>query len=762
MHVLPREAGAELEGALSPRRARTSFRRGRSLRSKLVGLALLTLLPALLLGAIDSFAFLVHEREAVQRAALVTARLAAQHAWELARGTDHFLDALSEVETVKRGAPEQRDQLFAAIVSRYPRYNAIFFIGLDGQEQGLSTHQPGQARLDLSQRPEFQEALQTRSFTIGRQPVQAPWTGEPVVRMLAPVLDEQSSLLGFVGAGLKLLRLQDLWANLELPMGTAVSLVERNQGLVFARTPQGEERPGQSVAAEVVEALRAHDGGTHEYRSEDGTEWLAAFARIEDTPWAAVVAVPAEVAFADWRAALVRTAALLLLAFVLALGLARALAARLAAPARALAAGALALAAGQLQHRVVVRSGDELERVADQFNAMAAQLERERALLEERVAAATAAQARLLAAEREARADLQAVLGAVEQGVMLVGADGRVRFANPRLSELFGGNLLPAGDRPNRGQVVERMRERVAEPEPFEQRLGELYGQPRLVAHDTVEVTDPTARTLERYSAPVYTEDGQVLGRIEGYTDVTELRRLERLREEFLTVAAHELRTPLASIHALAQLLLRNVEAGKAIDPVRLRRSLSTILRQSQRLNGLVLDLLDVSRLRQDRLELRPALADLAALVRDAVEQVTPIAEAGQHRLALDVPAAPLQGAWDPARVEQVVLNLLSNALRFSPPGTEVRVTLAGEVDGALLSVADHGQGIPPNEVPRLFRPFERALDPLTRYQAGLGLGLYLARGIVQAHGGRIWAEPAEGQGTTFYVWLPLGARGVR
>jgi signal transduction histidine kinase len=231
-------------------------------------------------------------------------------------------------------------------------------------------------------------------------------------------------------------------------------------------------------------------------------------------------------------------------------------------------------------------------------------------------------------------------------------------------------------------------------------------------------------------------------------------------RDEFLSIASHELRTPVTAISGVAQVALRSKERG-TLDDARLTRALDQLIRGSQRLVTLTEDLLDVSRLQTGRFELRPEVLDLEAFVADFVERfAVNLGEA--HRLILDVGGKERVGGEiivqaDPARLEQVLANLLSNAVKYSPDGGEVVVMVTEDGTGAQVAVRDAGIGLPAGSEGAIFEPFGRAANASHRQIQGLGLGLYICRQIVERHGGRIWAEShGDGIGTTFRFSLPV------
>jgi PAS domain S-box-containing protein len=245
--------------------------------------------------------------------------------------------------------------------------------------------------------------------------------------------------------------------------------------------------------------------------------------------------------------------------------------------------------------------------------------------------------------------------------------------------------------------------------------------------------------------------------------DVSERKRLEerarmlrraqeeiRERDEFLSIASHELRTPVAALQLQLQLLQRVAQRSDETLPDALDGKLEVLERQTRRIGVLVGELLDVSRMRLGRLELVREPSDLSEIARETVAHVRDEVERSGSRLILEL--APTPGAFDRSRLEQVLTNLLTNAAKF---GRGKPVSLQVEPDGprARLRVVDRGIGISVEDQARVFDRFERAVP--SQHFGGLGLGLYIARQIVEAHGGEIMVESAPGAGTTFTVVLP-------
>jgi two-component system, LuxR family, sensor kinase FixL len=229
-----------------------------------------------------------------------------------------------------------------------------------------------------------------------------------------------------------------------------------------------------------------------------------------------------------------------------------------------------------------------------------------------------------------------------------------------------------------------------------------------------------------------------------------ELRVAVRSRDEFLSMASHELRTPVTTLQLQLQTLRRGLEKMKEAAPARVVDRMATLERQTSRIAVLVAELLDLSRMRLGRFELKVEEVDLAELAREAVERLRGEAERARCELSLRV-ESPVTGWWDRLRLEQLVTNLVTNALKFGGEKPVV-VTIDGDDERAWITVEDRGIGIAPQDQSRVFGRFERAA-PAENY-GGLGLGLYIAREIVEAHGGTIALESTPGVGTTFTVEL--------
>jgi signal transduction histidine kinase len=232
------------------------------------------------------------------------------------------------------------------------------------------------------------------------------------------------------------------------------------------------------------------------------------------------------------------------------------------------------------------------------------------------------------------------------------------------------------------------------------------------------------------------------------------LAETDHRKDEFLAMLAHELRNPLGAISSAGYILAHT----PAIETPA-RRSVAVIQRQTLHLARLVDDLLDVSRITRGKVELRRVLVDLGEVVRQTLETTRPLVEARRHRMEVSVPAEPLHLVADPTRLEQVLANLIRNAVKFSEPGTVIVVDASARGGWAVVRVRDSGMGIAGELLPRVFDLFTQGRQGLDRSAGGLGIGLTLVRSLVEMHGGQVKAESAgEGCGSEFIIWLPLAA----
>ena len=357
---------------------------------------------------------------------------------------------------------------------------------------------------------------------------------------------------------------------------------------------------------------------------------------------------------------------------------------------------------------------------------------------------------RLRASENSQRrvASLQsALIDSTLDGICLTDEHGEVLISNKPLRRLSRELGLPVeGTVPSRLLAVS---EQMVEPERYRRRMIELGNAPGESTIDEFEVAG-SGRCFRGYTAPVRDADGSFAGRVWTLREMTADRELDRMRDAFVATVSHELRTPLTSISGFLE-MMQDEEEGLGESG---RRYLDVIRRSTERLHGLVEDLLLVAQIEASRVELQREQLDLRQLVASAVETARPAADEKGVTLAV-VLDHPSEVTADRSRIAQVLDNLVSNAVKFTNGGGNVTVTLAGDGDSLQLVVADTGIGVPADEQGQVFSRFFRASTATQRAIPGTGLGLAISRALVEQHGGTISFASREGEGTQVTVTLP-------
>jgi two-component system phosphate regulon sensor histidine kinase PhoR len=350
-------------------------------------------------------------------------------------------------------------------------------------------------------------------------------------------------------------------------------------------------------------------------------------------------------------------------------------------------------------------------------------------------ALAEAQQARIDGLEAE-RAKLAAVLDQLTDGVLIADEEGRVQFANPAAEEIFGEHLLERS-------ITEVLRHH---------QLVEIWQKCQTSSKtqaDSVEL--PASRQwLQLVVMPDQHTPGGSLLLVQ---DLTQLRRLETVRRDFISNLSHELRTPLASLNALTETL----QDGALDDPPAARRFIDRIQAEVDALTQMAQELLDLSRIESGQVALDLKSFAPCKLLHASAERMRLQAERAGLVLQVDCPPDLPNVRADEPRIEQVLVNLIHNAVKFTRPGGSV--TLLAEAGEGLVrfAVRDTGIGIPAEDLPRVFERFYK-IDR-ARSSGGTGLGLSIARHLVESHGGKIWVESLEGQGSTFWFSLPSPGR---
>ncbi|MBI5379996.1 MAG: HAMP domain-containing protein [Nitrospirae bacterium] len=415
---------------------------------------------------------------------------------------------------------------------------------------------------------------------------------------------------------------------------------------------------------------------------------------------------------------------------------------RLTRPITEMVAGAQALTAGRLEDRLLVRPGDELTQLADSFNQMAETLAR-------RVQDLT-----------EERSRLEGMLASMVEGVMALDARGRVLLVNRAWEAMFAS---VAG-------IHGRHYLEVIRSEPLRTLVEEVLGRCESMGREVTIGTPQERQFLVQASATSACKEGGICA-VFVFHDVSDQKRLERVRKDFVANVSHELRTPLTAVRGYVEALLD----GAKDDPAKCQEFLAIIEKHAGQLQNLVEDLLELSRLESEGRALPRAHVDLRQVIARTVDLIQSQAERQGDRLDVEV-SSGFSVLGNDEQLRRVLMNLIDNALKYSPFGARVRVrveqalpppvtagytawTSAGwpepAREGILLRVEDQGAGIPPEDLPRVSERFYRVDKARSRELGGTGLGLAIVKHIVEIHHGGLRIESRPGRGTVVTVWLP-------
>jgi two-component system phosphate regulon sensor histidine kinase PhoR len=367
-------------------------------------------------------------------------------------------------------------------------------------------------------------------------------------------------------------------------------------------------------------------------------------------------------------------------------------------------------------------TGDALESLRNSLNLTAGRLDRSiQTLTEERNLSS-------------------AILGSMVEGVAVVNAAERLVFSNQGFAEILGLDIPPESGK----ALVEVVRQ----AELLEAVRVVLAGEPRL----ETEVVTGTLR-LRYFAATVAAvRASETSGAVIVLHDITELRKLERIRRDFVANVSHEFRTPLTAIQGFAETLL----AGAVDDPQNRGRFLEIIVEHSRRLARLTEDLLKLSKMDADRLELEIRRVSVSQLIESCYETAQRRAEEKDLRLSLDLPTVLPDISGDARRLAEVLQNLLDNAIQYTLPGGQIVLSAVATPTEVVFTVSDTGIGIPQADQSRIFERFYRVDAARSREAGGTGLGLAIAKHLVEVHEGRLWVESEVGRGSEFHFSIPI------
>ncbi|GAA3720949.1 ATP-binding protein [Salinicoccus jeotgali] len=373
--------------------------------------------------------------------------------------------------------------------------------------------------------------------------------------------------------------------------------------------------------------------------------------------------------------------------------------------------------------RVSTEAKGEIGDLSQSINALAASLQSQMKEIEEN------------------EQQLTSIISNMVSGVMLVNQDGKVTLMNASMEKFLSqhkDNLI--------GQPYEKVGERFA----LSPHIHAVFETNEKV-HEEVHSYYPHERIMDAHLAPYYGQGWQQCGVIIVLHDITEIRRLEKMRSDFVANVSHELKTPVTSVRGFSETLM----SGEVTDEETTQQFLKIIHDESQRLDRLIRDLLNLSKIEKQEMPLNLEPLNLTALAHEVSVTLQGAIEEKKTRLALPDPSRDVYLEGDEDRLRQIILNLVGNGINYTAEGGAVKLSLKEDTNNVRLIIEDDGIGIPEESLPRIFERFYRVDRARSRHSGGTGLGLAIVKHLIESHRGEIEVESREGEGTTFTVTLP-------
>ncbi len=362
----------------------------------------------------------------------------------------------------------------------------------------------------------------------------------------------------------------------------------------------------------------------------------------------------------------------------------------------------------------------------------------------------------------------QAIIATTAEALFMLDATGRTTYVNPAAEEMFGWTQAELVGKRLHDWIHHRHPD--GSPYPIEQcPLSQVFRTKRGIRDHEDHFVHKDGSLVQVYCSniPIVIQ-GQVAAAVMAVSDISARKQIEEehlrlyneaqqalgMRDQFLSVAAHELKNPITTISGYIQLLQRRLDKDD-LDPEQHQRVLRTLANQVQRLQRMIESLLDLSRLKSNQLVIQPTPLDVVSLMYRLVDEMQPLFT--NNALHIFTQDAPIVIQGDESRLEQVIYNLVQNAIKYGEAGSAVEIHIIRERRTVLIKICDVGIGIPAENLPYLFDLFYRASNVDSLHTPGMGLGLYVVNEIIQLHGGTIEVESTPGSGSIFSIRLPLG-----
>ncbi len=634
--------------------------------------------------------------------------------------------------------PEHCDSVFREFRDLYPQFANFSQANMDGELVCSTLPQPGDRYTVIRDTEWFRSVVQKQVFVVA-PPYVGPVSGKAVSVLAHPVRDASGRMIGSIQLPVDLTAFKPVVGSSRLPPSTIITVID-SAGTIVARSQSPEHFVGNRPGSPIIAQVLAQRSGTSRSFSSEGIERVYGFLPIAGTDWYAVAGIATDAVFSEAKKAALRNAILGLAIIVFAFGIALYLRRQIVTPVMALRDTAQRVAGGALDARAAAGGPAEIAEVAAQFNAM------------------LDARAAQIAALADSEADLRMLFESSVEAILRTLPDGTILRANPAACGMLGiaEAQLQENGREENFDVSDPRWTRLIEERA---RTGQARGELTMIRADG-------SRFECAISSSLYTAADGVVRTNVFLRDLTDRMQKEELRagkeaadlanrekSAFLARMSHELRTPLNAILGFSQLLEHDrsiMSSDKA------KMMIGHVRTAGRHLLALIDEVLDLSRIEAGALALSPEQIDIGRLIEDCMALTASLSE--RCKVEVQYECGDSAGwIWaDQTRVRQVLINVLTNAIKYNRAGGSVQLRLGGDAECLEISVQDTGAGLSAKQIANLFQPFNR-LGAERSGVEGTGLGLVIVKQLMQAMQANIDVVSAPGQGSTFTLRFPRG-----
>lgn len=638
------------------------------------------------------------------------------------------------------------------VLIRFPEFEALALVSPEGS-MSARVALDGKQPLDLPQGWEEQVSGNTRLIETN---------GNFFIVKTVSVASEQPTLVARIDPE----SFRSVFKNYSgLGRTGEIILARRDEGeIVFINQPRNSPSGNSQVRLNIREsprlpsvlAVQKLSGNTitTDYR---GQEVVASYRHFPATGWGLVVKIDTEEAFApikSLRTELIQVSGLILILFLL---VAFMVSRSITEPLQRLAVGTQKIGKGEWDYRLEIETGDEVQELANEFTHMAQELKGLYSGLEEKVRERTAQLRDEKETSERLAQDLRKFQLAVENAsdqIVITDRDARIIYANQVIESNTGYSREEViGRNPGElwgGQMGKQ----------FYHKMWKVINEKKIWEGELTNKRKNGETYIAALSiAPITDDLGEVRFFVGIERDITLEKEVDRMKTEFISVASHQLRTPLSAIKWFTEMLISE-DAGKLT--AEQRKFLEQVYASNERMIELVNSLLNVSRIEQGRITIEPTPTDLPKLVEEILIELKPKIDVKRLRVAQSSHSRLPKILVDSKLIRQVYANLLSNSVKYTRDGGEITILISKKGDEILSQIHDDGYGIPKDQQERVFTKFFRGDNILKVSAEGTGLGLYIVKSVVESSGGKIWFTSEEGKGTTFWFTLPIKGSPVR